>query len=91
MARTVSSATKNDIVRWASFIALLIVAVLFIINAFKADSWILNFIKDVAVVVAVGLSAHNLAKSLGQVWYIVYWCAIVLCVVGLIIGGVRGL
>ncbi|MDR1906542.1 MAG: hypothetical protein LBQ27_06510 [Clostridiales bacterium] len=88
MANKKSTITANDIIKWSAYVALILSAILFLIGNL-ANLGILGLLKDLALFAAVALAAYKFAKSKGKIWYISFWIALVIALVGLILGGIN--
>lgn len=86
---------NKNILNLLSFFALIIVAVLIVINNLLPAIGvnvsgrlfsILGTIKDIFILIVIGLSAYNFVAGKSKGWRITYWIAIVLFIVGVVLG-----
>ncbi len=86
--------SNKNILNLFSFIALIIVAVLIVINNLLpivgvnitgAFFSILNTIKEVLILIVVGISAYNFVAGKSKTYKIIYWIAIGLFIAGIIL------
>lgn len=87
---------KNDknVLSFLSFFALLIVAILIFVNKLLPIVGInvggslldiLSTIKEVFILIVVGISAYSFVANKNKTWKIVFWVAILLFVAGVVL------
>lgn len=86
--------TDKNLLNLLSFFALVIVAILIFvnkllpmvgINASGPLFGILSTIKEIFILIVVGLSAYNFVAYKSKAWKIVFWVAIVLFIAGVVL------
>jgi hypothetical protein len=78
--------SRNDIIKFFAFCALLFSAIVWLLNAFNIKLGILMFAKDVILLIAISLPAYSFAKSLGKTWVVLFWIITVVFAVALVLG-----
>ncbi|MDR3186264.1 MAG: hypothetical protein LBU04_05605 [Christensenellaceae bacterium] len=89
MSKKSNVITKSSIVSICSFVALILAGIIWVIvwiPALGGVAAVLNFLKDILLLVAVALAAHNYAKKLGTAWYVIYWIIVVIAIIGILFG-----
>jgi hypothetical protein len=81
---------RNKIITFCSFIALLLAAVIILLNGLNVFNasfiGILTFIKDLALLVGIAFAAFAFVKSINKkAWYIVYWVSLIVYVLGAVL------
>ncbi|MDR2267550.1 MAG: hypothetical protein LBE09_08250 [Christensenellaceae bacterium] len=79
--------TKGQTIAFCAFITLILSGIVWILSGFGvfggARSALL-FIKDLMLLFTIALAAHNFAKGLGKVWYVIYWIIVVIALIGIV-------
>lgn len=88
------SKSNKSILNLFCFIALIIIAVLVLINNLLpiigvniSGSFfsLLNTIKEIMILIVISLSAYNFVAGKTKAWRIIYWIAIALFIAGIIL------
>lgn len=93
-----SASNKTDIVKVCAFWGILVAALLFVargilglfdISIGGTIMSIFDILGKLALLVAVALPAYGYVRSKAKVWQVIYWVALVVYIVGCVLGLIR--
>ncbi len=94
MAKNTKS-SKSDLIRACTYFALVIAAGLFLFNGIvsaleltvlNAVASVLSLIGRVLLAIGIGFPAYDYTAGKGKAWRIVFWVALVVYIVGCVLG-----
>jgi ABC-type glycerol-3-phosphate transport system permease component len=90
--RTTTSSERSDLVKVCAFWGMAISAIVFVLSSILQYcglgqiASILSFIAQIALAVAVAIPAYGYVRGRSKGWKIFYWIALVIYVVGCVLG-----
>lgn len=80
---------KRDLVKFCAFVALIVAAFTFTFGGLFSGSIIgniLDLVAKLALLVAIAFPAYTYSRGLGLAWRIVFWIALVIYILGCVLG-----
>lgn len=90
--------TSTSVVRFCAFVALILSAFFSLLDIFKdlgiftlegSLVGILDAIKGITLLIAIGLAAYDYVSSKKKAWKVVYWVCVGIIVVAILIGALN--
>ena len=85
---------KRDFVKLCAFFGLILAAFLFVFGGLFGGSPIgsvLEIVGKIALLIAIAFPAYEYSRGLGKVWRVIFWIALVIYVLGCVLGLLSGI
>lgn len=92
MANKKKVVTESSFLRAISYFALVIAAVVFLLGAIPAlgaITGILNLVGQICLLIGIGIPAYNYTCGKKVAWRVIYWIALVVYLLGCVLGVIK--